>query len=283
MLEHVPSGYQAVPATASFNTSVELQSNSGFVFTFDALRPGLFRTTFTSPKHLLPPHRATPVPSKTLDDTTAAQVSSSTTSKAFAVDGVTANVDWEGGVPIVSLTLPGQKTPIHTDLPNRSYVADGPGVSHYTRYNNGTLHLGLGEKPAPMDLSNRHFVLSATDSFGYDVYRTDPLYKHIPLLINCTPDGCVGIFSTSHARGFYSVRDTAVHLHLRRMLTSFTRSALRWMGCGDASKYIVKITAASRSTSWWERHYRILCASTLTSLAIHFWCRGGHSVTWLVV
>ncbi|KAI4679628.1 uncharacterized protein J4E84_008150 [Alternaria hordeiaustralica] len=205
MLEHVPSGYQAVPATASFNTSVELQSNSGFVFTFDALRPGVFRTTFTSPKHLLPPHRATPVPSKTLDDTTAARVSSSTTSKAFAVDGVTADVDWEGGVPIVSLTLPGQKTPIHTDLPNRSYVADGPGVSHYTRYNNGTLHLGLGEKPAPMDLSNRHFVLSATDSFGYDVYRTDPLYKHIPLLVNCTPDGCVGIFSTSHARGFYSV------------------------------------------------------------------------------
>ncbi|KAI4956517.1 hypothetical protein J4E91_000729 [Alternaria rosae] len=205
MLEHVPSGYQAAASTASSNTSVELQSNSGFVFTFDALRPGLFRTTFTSPKHLLPPHRATAVPSKTLDNTNASLVSSSTTSKALAVDGVTANVDWEGGVPIVSLTLPGQKTPIHTDLPNRSYVADGPGVSHYTRYNNGTLHLGLGEKPAPMDLSNRHFVLSATDSFGYDVYRTDPLYKHIPLLINCTENGCVGIFSTSHARGFYSV------------------------------------------------------------------------------
>lgn len=210
MLEHVPSGYQAAAATVSSNTSVELQSNSGFVFTFDALRPGLFRTTFTSPKHLLPPHRATAVPGKTIGDTNASLVSSSSTSKALAVDGVTANVEWEGGVPLVSITLPGQKTPIHTDLPNRSYVADGPGVSHYTRYNNGTLHLGLGEKPAPMDLSNRHFVLSATDSFGYDVYRTDPLYKHIPLLINCTENGCVGIFSTSHARGFYSVRNSAV-------------------------------------------------------------------------
>ncbi|PVH98090.1 glycoside hydrolase family 31 protein [Periconia macrospinosa] len=56
-----------------------------------------------------------------------------------------------------------------------------------------------------MNLSNRHFVLSATDCFGYDVYRTDPMYKHIPLLINATPDGVVGVFSTSHARGFYSV------------------------------------------------------------------------------
>ena len=26
-----------------------------------------------------------------------------------------------------------------------------------------------------MNLSNRHFIISATDSFGYDVYRTDPL------------------------------------------------------------------------------------------------------------
>tara|TARA_R110002003_G_scaffold40_3_gene2581 strand:- start:6588 stop:8864 length:2277 start_codon:yes stop_codon:yes gene_type:complete len=106
---------------------------------------------------------------------------------------------------MVALTLPGHQEPIHSDLPHRSYAIDGTGIAHYTRYNHGTLHLGLGEKPAPMDLSNRHFVLSATDCFGYDVYRTDPMYKHIPLLINATPEGCVGIFSTSHARGFYSV------------------------------------------------------------------------------
>jgi alpha-glucosidase (family GH31 glycosyl hydrolase) len=82
---------------------------------------------------------------------------------------------------------------------------DSTGIAHYTRYKRDTLHVGLGEKAAPMNLSNRQFVLSATDCFGYDVYRTDPLYKHIPLLVNTTPDGCVGIFSTSHSRGTYSV------------------------------------------------------------------------------
>ncbi|KAK3064459.1 hypothetical protein LTS18_007021 [Coniosporium uncinatum] len=56
-----------------------------------------------------------------------------------------------------------------------------------------------------MNLSNRAFQLSTTDSFGYDVHRTDPLYKHIPLLINATPEGCVATFSTSRSRGFYSV------------------------------------------------------------------------------
>lgn len=205
-LEHVPHGYQADATTSQTHTKVHLQSGSGdFSFKFDALRPGLFRTTFTSPKHLLPPHRAARVPEEHLANVSASLISSSATSKSFEVGGVIAGVEWASGPPLVSLTLPGQVSHIHADLPNRSYAADGTGIAHYTKYNHGTLHLGLGEKPAPMDLSNRHFVLSATDSFGYDVRRTDPMYKHIPLLINATPEGCVGIFSTSHARGFYSV------------------------------------------------------------------------------
>jgi alpha-glucosidase (family GH31 glycosyl hydrolase) len=204
-LEHIPQGYNAQTSAKNADTSVQLKSDSGdFSFSFEALRPGLFRTTFTSPKHLLPPHRAAPVPKCELDGTSA-QASTTETSKSLNVDGVIGSVDWTSGLPLVSLTLSGHKTPIHSDLPHRSYCADGTGIAHYTRYNLGTLHLGLGEKPAPMDLSNRHFVLSATDSFGYDVHRTDPMYKHIPLLINATPQGCVGIFSTSHARGFYSV------------------------------------------------------------------------------
>ncbi|OAL48503.1 alpha-glucosidase-like protein [Pyrenochaeta sp. DS3sAY3a] len=205
-LEHVPQGY-SITANDTSSHDVHLTSKlGGFRFTFQALRPGLFRTTFTSPKHLLPPHRAAKVPERSLSASEIVSTSSNKTSKSsLVVDGVTAEVDWTSGLPLVSLTLQGQHAPLHSDLPHRSYAADGTGIAHYTRYNNKTLHLGLGEKPAPMDLSNRHFVLSATDSFGYDVHRTDPLYKHIPLLINATPDGCVGIFSTSHARGFYSV------------------------------------------------------------------------------
>ncbi|KAH9866799.1 hypothetical protein J1614_008492 [Plenodomus biglobosus] len=205
-LEHVPNGYNAGPVSSTPEPVVHLKSQSGqFDFTFEALRPGLFRTTFTSPKHALPPHRAAQVPHRALSNSDVSLLTSNVSSKAFTVADVTANVDWASGLPLVSLTLPGQNAPLHADLPNRSYAADGPGIAHYTKYNHGTLHLGLGEKPAPMDLSNRHFVLSATDSFGYDVHRTDPMYKHIPLLINATPQGCVGIFSTSHARGFYSV------------------------------------------------------------------------------
>lgn len=206
-LEIIPTNYQLAENNEGGSPSVFLESTlheTKFNFTFEALRPGLFRTTFTSPNHRLPPHRAAPVPSRKLDDAkwTFAQANNVNN---IEIDGVSAKVDWNDGPPLVSITLPGQNTPIYTDLPNRSYVADGPGIAHYTRYNHKTLHVGLGEKPAPMDLSNRHFVLSATDSFGYDVHRTDPMYKHIPLLINATPAGCLATFSTSHARGYYSV------------------------------------------------------------------------------
>lgn len=56
--------------------------------------------------------------------------------------------------------------------------------------------------PSPFKLFEQN---NSNAEFLADAYRTDPLYKHIPLLINATPDGCVGIFSTSHSRGTYSV------------------------------------------------------------------------------
>ena len=108
------------------------------------------------------------------------------------------------GCPMITIGFEDQE-PLYSDLPFRSYVLDGAGVAHYTRYHRNNLYIGLGEKAAPMDLSNRHFTLSASDCFGYDVHRTDPMYKHIPLLIRATPEGVVATFSTSHSRGYYSI------------------------------------------------------------------------------
>ncbi len=155
-----------------------------------------------SKTHPLPPHPSVARPAQQFDVHPAVHTSKDLHSIEFA--DITATVDWSD-TPVVTLQLPGQKTPIHKDLEFRSYAVDDAGIAHYTRYKRDTLHVGLGEKAAPMNLSNRGFILSATDSFGYDIYRTDPLYKHIPLLINATPEGCVGIFSTSHSRGTYNV------------------------------------------------------------------------------
>ncbi|KAN0109939.1 glycoside hydrolase family 31 protein [Hyaloscypha variabilis] len=210
--EYTPQKYVPIQANGHVESKpyrfpdVQLESTDGdtsFQFTFEAIRPGLFRTTFSSKTHPLPPHPSCPRPA--VDFGGVKPTSQSTASqKIIEVGDVTATVDWSGP-PLVTLQTAGQEKPIHQDLDFRSYVVDSTGVAHYTRYKRDTLHVGLGEKAAPMNLSNRQFVLSATDCFGYDVYRTDPLYKHIPLLINATPDGCVGIFPTSHSRGTYSV------------------------------------------------------------------------------
>jgi alpha-glucosidase (family GH31 glycosyl hydrolase) len=211
--EYVPRSYELSPKSGHASNvepalaNVTLRSNDPglppFGFTFEALRPGLFRTTFSSPTHPLPPH---PSAALTAPNLAGVQVTAESTNsqKTISVGDVKATVNWNDA-PVVSLQLGGQKAPIHRDLPFRSYVVDSSGIAHYTHYRRNTLHVGLGEKAAPMNLSNRHFILSATDCFGYDIYRTDPLYKHIPLLINATPEGCVGIFSTSHSRGRYDI------------------------------------------------------------------------------
>ncbi|KAF7185113.1 Alpha-glucosidase 2 [Pseudocercospora fuligena] len=200
--EYVPKSYSSIGSEGS--KLLHLQSNERaepIDFTFEAIKPGLFRTTFTSNTHPLPPFPSAQKPA--IQDASISSKATGSSSRTYSSGDIEAKVEWDG-VPIVTVGFAGRK-PLHTDLPFRSYVIDGTGIAHYTRYFRGSLHVGLGEKPAPMDLSGRHFTLSATDCFGYDVHRTDPMYKHIPLLVRATPEGVVATFSTSHSRGYYSV------------------------------------------------------------------------------
>jgi len=80
------------------------------------------------------------------------------------------------------------------DLRARSYALTEHGVIRHWSLDRTRLHLGLGEKAAPIDLTGRKFTLHATDAAWYDSYRTDPLYKHTPFLISTprpTEDGQV--------------------------------------------------------------------------------------------
>ena len=77
------------------------------------------------------------------------------------------------------------------DLQARSYALTDHGMIRHWSLDRNRLHLGLGEKAAPIDLTGRRFTLHATDAAWYDTYRTDPLYKHTPFLVSTprpTPD-----------------------------------------------------------------------------------------------
>jgi alpha-glucosidase (family GH31 glycosyl hydrolase) len=202
--EYTPRDWQYQPYKDTITKSIQLtsQTKEGPVtFSFESIKPGIFRTRFTSPSHVLPPHRSILEPKV---DASTSIITSKETQSRIERDDVVATVTHDGP-PVVSIQWKDANEILHSDLPDRSYVLDGPGTTHYTRHNRNALHIGLGEKAAPFDLTARHFINSATDCFGYEVYKTDPMYKHIPLLIKATPNGCVGIFSTTHSRGTWSV------------------------------------------------------------------------------
>ncbi|KAB5575352.1 glycosyl hydrolases family 31-domain-containing protein, partial [Coniochaeta sp. 2T2.1] len=210
--ERVPARYVLNENRNALNsaTSIKLQSRDDAFpqpldFSFEVIRPNVFRTTFSSATHPLPPFPSAHRPDVNLPaDSVEVSAESSISTKTINTGPVKAVVRWSNA-PVVSLFLDGHQKALHSDLHFRSYAVDNTGVAHYSTYKKGTLHVGLGEKAGPMDLSGRGFLITASDTFGYDSYKTDPLYKHIPLVINITPQGCVGIFSTSHSRGSYQL------------------------------------------------------------------------------
>lgn len=205
-LETVLKTYEEVTSKPLNPAQIHLRSKESgtpFDFTFEAVRQNLFRTTFSSTTHPLPPYPSAPQPTTNIDFAKLSTAKSSSTC-TLQIGDVEATVKWEHA-PVVSLGFKGSNEKLHSDLDYRSYLIDGQGISHYVHHDRKALHVGLGEKSAPMDLTARGFQISATDAFGYEAYATDPLYKHVPLLIKVTPEGCVGMFSTSHSRGSWAV------------------------------------------------------------------------------
>lgn len=121
--EHVPKAYTSL---SSSDTSLRLQTTdtpTPIDFTFEAIKPGLFRTTFTSETHPPPPFPSARKP--IVDNGTFTSTSTGSKSRTFASGNIEARVDWDV-TPIVSVGFARQQ-PLHTDLPFRSYVLDGPG------------------------------------------------------------------------------------------------------------------------------------------------------------
>ena len=66
----------------------------------------------------------------------------------------------------------------------------------YARMDEDDVFYGFGEKTGPLNKNKRFIRERATDSFGYDPYRADTLYKHIPFYIKLERESscAVGVF-----------------------------------------------------------------------------------------
>src|SRR2546423_768553 len=166
--EYTPNGYvvESINGESRGKSAIRLRSTSLgreplFRFTFEAIRPNLFRTTFSSDSHPLPPHPSVLCPTVDLNGISPVVTRSKSGSEVrINLNDINATINWNQ-TPVLTLQWLTER-PIYQDLPFRSYAVDGSGIAHYTTYQKDTLHVGLGEKAAPMDLSGRQFVLSAT-------------------------------------------------------------------------------------------------------------------------
>jgi alpha-glucosidase (family GH31 glycosyl hydrolase) len=209
--EFIPRNWREHPHAGAPNLTIlrseDPITGTEYEYTLDVLSSALVRTTFTSTRHPLEPHPfLATAPPRTI--ATALPTTSTPTRKTITLPGLRADD------PTRTLTLDWSSTPTvctssppYADLPLRSWAADGAGVSHYSAYDasGASLYFGLGEKAAPLDLRARTFSVSASDAFGYDAHRSDPLYKHVPWLVRASSAGCAGILWASRARGSVSV------------------------------------------------------------------------------
>ena len=159
--------------------------------------PNAYRILLTGPTRPQPPHdnvsmKIEPLPFEVVS----IDVKKSTAIFAFPHSGVSnisgvnkgcvqLRLDWKRQIAgeVWQVT---EKTSekIMGDVFLRSYALTDHGIIRHYRYERENLHLGLGEKGAPIDLGERSFTLHCADVAGYDAYKSDPLYKHHPFLIS---------------------------------------------------------------------------------------------------
>ncbi|WVF67168.1 hypothetical protein IAT40_001914 [Kwoniella sp. CBS 6097] len=213
-------------------TSFALQtSNDGpyknFTYTLSFPLANVYRILLTSPDRPQPPNDNIVLPLKPVSfKLTSLDAKASEATFDFPSIGEGADFDqsdkkrsihlkWNEHITLtVYEEVDGKKVRVIGDLPNRSYALTERGIMRHWWVEPDNLHLGLGEKAAPLDLTNRSFTNHGSDSAAYDAYHTDPLYKHTPYLISTprpTKEGeklvsTYAIYHPTNSGGIWDVR-----------------------------------------------------------------------------
>ncbi|OCF57943.1 glicosidase [Kwoniella mangroviensis CBS 10435] len=176
-------------------TSTDKGRYKNFVYTLSFPLPNVYRVLLTGPDRPRPPHDNVILPYNphsfklTALEEYKATFDFPSQSGPDELDGSNRKrileISWKEHITLVSYEyIDNEKRKLLGDLNNRSYALTEKGVMRHWWIEVDNLHLGLGEKAAPLDLSNRSFTMHGSDSANYDAYNTDPLYKHTPYLIS---------------------------------------------------------------------------------------------------
>ncbi|MBO6259066.1 MAG: DUF5110 domain-containing protein [Succinivibrio sp.] len=118
------------------------------------------------------------------------------TEKAFSVTGDKLNLRIEKDPFVIEISDKDGNI-LHRDQPWLGYRAD-PNSRHLhsIEINREDRFYGFGEHSGRLNKNREYLRQSGSDSMGYDPFRTDPLYKHIPFYIrlNCNTRIATGYF-----------------------------------------------------------------------------------------
>ncbi|TKY87356.1 hypothetical protein EX895_004033 [Sporisorium graminicola] len=197
----------------------KLTNTQGFEWTLSFLTPTILKIVVVGPNHPLPQQSNVQWTQKPL--AVSSKIDAAAKKATLSVQGLTRTVTVTfDDTPLVDVheSVQGSDHKVHIfgDSPHKSYCYSNEGFMRYTRFQKDNLHVGLGEKAAPLDLTHRSFALTGSDSASYDAYLTDPLYKHTPFLMslpkpfdvegNPQPlSSVVGIYSASNSDGNWDV------------------------------------------------------------------------------
>ena len=208
VVERDLQGWQVsgTPKAGQSITSFSLSSSpdavfSGFTYTLSFPLPSAYRVLLTGPYRPRPPHdniilKYTPLSFKlvSLDAEKSTAVFAFPSSEGDKPGkSREIHLDWRESILLTVWERSGDDEAIRLlgDLPSRSYALTDHGIIRHWWIERDNLHLGLGEKGAPIDLTGRSFSMHGTDAACYDAYEGDPLYKHTPFLIS-TPKPVAG-------------------------------------------------------------------------------------------
>ncbi|KXS20755.1 glycoside hydrolase family 31 protein [Gonapodya prolifera JEL478] len=241
MRQVIPQGFSHVPPKSSSLSSLLFEAADGSRATVTAVDSSIFRVTFAPPGLDASDPRSVLSRTHTVVGKSAAAADESVAGKArsdlrtlldspdtvFRLEIDSGNKDsrvYSLATPAVTaraaispdglltLTFAGSakspssqsvSAPFLEDLPLRAYTYDkNGGVAHYVKRKSTVGYYG-GERGAPLELTGRRFRLDALDSMGYDVDRTDPLYKFTPyyLAVDKTTGESHAVFYDSFSRG----------------------------------------------------------------------------------
>ncbi len=233
------------PAGEQPSDAFKLTNQQGFEWTLRFLTPTIFKINVTGPYHPLPQQSNVHWDNKPL--AVSSKIDNAGKKATISVEGLTRDVtvQWDD-TPIVevheSVEGSSEKVRVFGDTPHKSYCYSDKGFTRYTRFNNHNLHVGMGEKAAPLDLTHRSFSISGSDAASYDSYLSDPLYKHTPFLMslprpvdvegNAQPmTSVVGIYSASNSDANWDVGR-----FIDEPWTMFKKYAQHW---GGLEEYIL--------------------------------------------